>query len=418
MKIFIGLTEMAGYFTNLQKGLRQCGVEALFVPLQEHPFAYEEEALPWIPKWVQWCCRRHQSSRKNSPLKWKLLIPLIGVARCLLFIWALFKYDVFIFGFGTSFLKLKDLPILKFFNKTVICTFHGSDTRPPYLDGYEMSDQSMTIAKCMESAKKKKKKILEIERSATAIIASLTHSHFHQKKFISWMEVGIPCDLQNQIVVSKRDAPKDSVRILHAPSSLMGKGTYEFRKVIQSLKNRGFLIEWVEISGKPHAIVKEELVKCDFIVDQLYSDTPMAGFATEAAFFGKPAVVGGYYHDYSNDIIPPSLYCHPDDIEKAIEKMIVDVAFREDLGKKAKDYVNAHWTSKGVAEKFLRIIRGDIPERWMCNPYDIHYVQGACMPEVKVKELVLQIIKEGGLKALQLTDKPSLEKELMDFASS
>jgi len=44
----------------------------------------------------------------------------------------------------------------------------------------------------------------------------------------------------------------------------------------------------------PNHAVLEELGKCDFVIDQAFADYGMAGFATEAAWFGKTAVVGGY----------------------------------------------------------------------------------------------------------------------------
>ena len=422
MRIFIGLLEIAGYFTNLQKGFEQCGVEALFVPLEPSPFNYKQAKLPLIPRWAQWCCYQRQKIKKKSPLIAKLFFPLFGFVRGLLFIWALFKYDVFIFGFCASFLRLKDLPILKFFNKTIICTFHGADARPPYLDGAVVIDENMTITECMKRAKFIKKRVMKIEKFATAVVNHLPYAHFHQKKFVSWLRIGIPFDFQDKKESQKTTCTEEGVRILHAPSSPGTKGTYRLREVIQSLKDKGLLINWIEISGQSHDVVKEEIARCDFIVDQLYSDTPMPGLVTEGAFFGKASVIGGYYskqiHDnFEDSAIPPSLFCHPDDIEKAIEKMIVNAAFRKELGQKAKAFVNAHWSSKEVAKRFLRIIKGDIPEQWMCNPQELHYLQGAGLPEIKIKQFILQMLKQGGIGALQLTDKPSLEKAYIDFAN-
>ena len=71
-----------------------------------------------------------------------------------------------------------------------------------------------------------------------------------------------------------------------------------------------------------------------FEIDQVYCDTPMAGFATEAAWFGKPAVVGGYGFDYLKTYVPegmwpPSKTCHPDKIENAIESLIVNKVERQ-----------------------------------------------------------------------------------------
>ena len=64
--------------------------------------------------------------------------------------------------------------------------------------------------------------------------------------------------------------------------------------------------------------------RADLVVDQLYSDVPCAGLATEAAALGRPAVVGGYAGEelarwYPADRRPPTEYTHPDGLEAAIE---------------------------------------------------------------------------------------------------
>ena len=55
--------------------------------------------------------------------------------------------------------------------------------------------------------------------------------------------------------------------------------------------NEGLPLEYVEIVGQPNDIVLAEIARSAFVIDQLYSDTPMAGFAAEAARLGKPAIV-------------------------------------------------------------------------------------------------------------------------------
>ena len=42
MKIFIGLFEIAGYFSNLKKGFQELGIECCFISLLPHQFEYEE----------------------------------------------------------------------------------------------------------------------------------------------------------------------------------------------------------------------------------------------------------------------------------------------------------------------------------------------------------------------------------------
>ena len=139
--------------------------------------------------------------------------------------------------------------------------------------------------------------------------------------------------------------------------------------------------------------------------------------------YGKPAVVGSYYsniikHDVPKDKIPPSYHCHPDNLEPAIEKMIVDQKFRTELGKKAKAFVEANWAPKIVAKRYLQLIKGEFPENWLFDPQKIHYLNGGCIAEDRAKEIISGVIQQASKKALQLSDKPKLEKLFIDFAHS
>jgi len=170
----------------------------------------------------------------------------------------------------------------------------------------------------------------------------------------------------------------------------------------------------------PNSTVLKNLQNCDFVVDQLYSDTPMAGFAAEAAFCGKPAIVGGYYtdEDLKMSNIPPSLHCHPEKVEQAIEQLIINLEFRLELGQKAKSFVENYWAPKKVAERYLRLINENIPDEWQCNPNKINYLYGGGLPDWKTKLIIRKMIEKYGIKSLQLSDKAYLEKQFKEFAYS
>ena len=269
---------------------------------------------------------------------------------------------------------------------------------------------------------KEKKKIINlIDRYADVIINSPPMGHFHERPFVLWLLVGYPYHRDMHQEAETRNLHRGGVRILHAPSNPEAKGTPKIRRVIESLKLKGHDIEFIQIKGKSNSVVLRELTKCDFIIDQLFSSTPMATFATEAAFHGKPAGVGSYYAQYVHqDIpakwIPPSLFCHPDKIEQAIEKMIVDEDYRLELGRKAKSFVEEYWTPEHVAQRYLQLIEDNIPNEWLYDPRKIRYLQGGCLSEVRAKKLVRAVIEKGGKQALQLCDKPELEQMFVAWA--
>jgi len=433
MRIFLGLTEVSGYYSNLMKGFDDLGVDAEYVSLHSHPFNYgETDEQSFLPKFARYCVNRRVSLAPGSWMGFFWLI-MVLVARVPLFIWALVKFDIFIMGGGSSFFRYYEFPIIRLFGKKIIYMFHGTDSRPAYIDGFceGIADQSnQTSSKISLSeidtytkvAKKRKKCVSMIEKYANVVIGHSAYAHFFRYPIIAGLIVGVPLKIKNGLT---QEIPKeaDCIQILHSPSQREGKGTKRIRLAISNLEARGYKINFVEISGRPNSEVLEEIQKCDFVVDQVYSDTAMAGFAAEAAFYGKPAILGGYYceqilEDLPAEYLPPTIYCHPEKIESAIEKLITDRDLRLSLGQRAKDFVERNCTAEQVASRYLRIIKGDIPDNWIFDPYQTRYLHGCGMDEARARHVVKSVIEQYGREALQLSHNPQLEEMFVDFANS
>jgi len=426
-RIFIGLRELSGYYHHLKRGFDGLGIESVFVNLSGHPFYYGTDRNPPFVNKINQMAQTIGSrffSNFAMRLVWMALFQnLLGLG---LFFWALRRFDVFIFGSNSTFFFFLDLPVLKFFKKKIIYVFHGSESRPVYLNGYVLSNTRMvTIWTGIVLARIQKMVISVIERFADYSISIPPQAHFHTRPVVSWLCVGVPHDREAAGAVQEEDVKtmpsEKTVRILHAPSKPEPKGTPEIRRVIQSLKNKGYSIDYIEITGRPNAEVLEELARCDFVIDEIYSDTPMAVFATEAAFFGKPAVVGSYYahaiqRDLAPEQIPPSAFCHPDDLEKTLETLVKDDKLRKQIGDGARTFVETHWTAARVAEHYLMLIDGRFPKDWLFDPRNIRYVHGCGLPETKGKAIIKQFLKLGGKGSLCVSDKPDLVQELVTFA--
>jgi hypothetical protein len=113
---------------------------------------------------------------------------------------------------------------------------------------------------------------------------------------------------------------------------------------------------------------------------------------------------------------PPSIFCHPDHLEEAMEKLIVDRSFREELGRKAQEFVMTNWQATKVAERYIMLIEGTIPKEWLYDPKNIEYLHGCGLSEKKAKTIIAAFLKTGGEKSLCLSDKPKLEKMFVKFA--
>lgn len=414
MKILIGLVEIAGYYSNLKRGFDELNITSDLIDLGQHRYKYTGEASSRLARWIKYVMiRRSVTSRWNLPFK--LVLIWLSV---LLTLAAILWYDVFIFSANRTFWGTRDLWLIKRLGKQVILVSHGDDTRPCYLS---YKGTQISVDEVVNLTRTRKKLFRAIECYVDTIVCLPTVAHLREGQLINFQRLGLPFDCNQDIPINVGIPKSDCIRILHAPSAPGFKGTLVIRQMIESLRSKGHRIDYVEIVNQPNVVVLAEIERCDFVVDQVYSDVPLAGFATEAACFGKPTVVGGYAQEDTQlsllpGWIPPSHYCRPEEMEDAIEKLITDRVYRLDLGRRAHDFVSTNWSARAVAERYLRIIRGDIPQDWLFDPKNICYVFGAGLPEEKVKTLIQSVIKAGGKEALQVADKPELERALVEFA--
>ena len=428
LRIFIGLTEISGYYANLTKGFREHGLPCTYVCLGEHRFGYggADNHLRLV-RWIKFFGKRRARTSRSRVVRKLFWVACYEAVNLMFFIWAAFRHDVFIFGFSSSFFKSLHLPfwdlaVLKFVGKRVICVFHGSDSRPAYLNAkFLKAPSNARVEDAAIYARKQRKSVHRIENFSDLIVCAPPWAYFLQHPYACVIAIGHPFESGVSKSSPARPSRGNQVRILHAPSDPEIKGTRVIREIIERLRQNGHSIEFVEMIGKTNAQVIEDVKQCDFIVDQLYGNLPMAGFATEAAFFGKPAVVGGYYSrivrdDVPDELMPPSEYCLPEELESAIERLIIDRDYRLELGRAAAAFVRRHMSPRKVAERYLRLIDGTAPKEWYLDPQQIRYLHGHGMQEKRVKAVVKSVIEYGGVKALQLRDKPELERLFRAFA--
>ena len=272
-RIFIGLTEIAGYYSSLHKGLNEIGLKCDLYNQFINPFKYQFQNNSIFQSVYNYLAPKIENSTDHSKIRRLTIHILLFINTFILFIFCIFKYNVFIFGFKSSFFPqfgFIDLKILVALKKKVICVFNGSDVRPPYMDGFMLSENiKHSGSEIIRLAKKQKMDLQKIERYSDIRIIHPPTAHFANKKFVSFLHLGIPMFV-NSVIPLEKKSDSDQTIILHSPSNLTGKGTHAIRKAIIDLKEKGYNIKYIEISKQPNAVVLETLKKCDFVIDQIY----------------------------------------------------------------------------------------------------------------------------------------------------
>lgn len=417
-RIFIGLTEVAGTYTHLAKGFQELGYDCIHCDLYGESFQYRTHPFrkPWLVSLIENLGRVRRE--KNRPYLLRgLAVAFQAVFLLPLFVWCVWRFDVFIFGYGTSFLRLRELGLLRRLGKVLIFQFHGSDARPAFMDGAYMRVSSPpSLSSCLERVRKTKAMIERIERHADYIVTGIGYSHFFTRSVVDVLFVGKPFD--SRMHESSEIRTAEEITVLHAPSDLDAKGTVQIRNAVESIIRQGIKVKYVEIHNRPNKEVLEALQSCDFVVDQLYSDIYMPSFSKEAAFFGKPAIVGGNFESlYASKNFdgkrPPVFPCRPDEIGNAIRYLAQNPVERRKLGAAAQYFVSSAWSPCQVAKRYVDMIHGELPADCFFDPHTLRYVSGVALSRERLRSIVLSLIEYAGVGALGLSDKPDLLTELM-----
>jgi hypothetical protein len=422
-RIFLGPCEIAGYYASLETGLRELGIVVRAIDLEGNPFLYGAGSrhYPGIVRLARRVGARYrQTANPFCHAVWMVAHALVNT---MVLAWAIAHYDVFVFGFGKTFLGTRELPLLRRLGKRVIFVFHGSDARPPYIDGVRMApDRAMPILDCIALTRKMKASIGRIERGSDVVVAQPAFSHFFERPVVNFFAIGVPWRDPPSLTEDGRHSDH-CIRILHSPSDPTVKGSARIREVVDQLKSEGLPLELVELREVPNDVVLREITACDFAIDQIYSDAPMVGFATEAAVAGKPTIVGSYAWPENHRVfgqvpMPPVEECAPEGLFAAVRGLSAEAEKRRSLGLAAQAYVHEYWSRAQIAGRFMTLIEGRAAAEWMFDPRELRYVEGCGLTRDQARANVRAVIEVGGPAALCLSDKPELEALFVDFVNA
>lgn len=416
MNVFIGPVEIAGIAHNLATGLTEQEVNAQLITKTKHPFNYSNQATKQFL--AVWQLLFHSRAKaKKIPAKALFFVLTHLYSHCIL-IWGLIKFDAFIFfGAQTITNTTLELKILKALSKKIIFVYTGSDARPLYMNGAhvnELNDEN--LEQLVKKLKKQHKRLCVQEKYADYCVNAPGTAQFQTKPFIDWFALGIPTAPPGKVTPTpKSSSDSGRLRILHCPSNSILKGSHIISGVVKRLKQQGQAIEFIELKNVSNSTVLEHIRKADIVVDQLYSDTPMATFASEAASIGKPVIVAGYFAEQFNQRVnaefrPPTFFVTPENFEEKLTELVTDEKLRVKIAEESFLFVSKKWDKKHVCKRYLQLLNDDVPATWWIKPDQVSYIYGcgACKQQLKKSWRLLE--ENYGREVFCLNDKPKLLK--------
>ena len=433
-RILVGPADVAGFASRIAVALASGGADVRFFNGYDHRFnphlAETANLRRWFTRSIG-IATRWRERRGLARLAGEVLARAV---KCAAFLRACCWAQTCVMVGGKGFFSGGiEYAFLRLLGKRVIHVFIGTASRPRYQSGYAKHVVKDGIVNAKElkrlasRTKRQARRINAISRNASVVIENPLCGHFHVRPFVNWFKLGMPLDATALAAKPRKtDATPPrvpgKVRVLHCPSRPEIKGSTRIQAVMEKLVAEGLPIEFRQITGVPHAQVLHEIAQCDFVVDELYSDSPLAGFAAEASAFGKASVVGGYGWKLfpaflRPEEMPPTAACHPDDLESTVRTLVLDATRRMELGAKARAFLEAQWSEAAFAARFARIVTGDIPADWWMKPEDVRYLHGLGLEEGEVKRMIGAMVEQFGVESLQVGHVAELEKEFAAFGA-
>jgi len=144
------------------------------------------------------------------------------------------------------------------------------------------------------------------------------------------------------------------IRIVHAPSSRRKKGTDFIEASVKRLQEKGLPIELVLAEKLPHHKIKELYETSDIGIDQVLYGWH-GKVSVELMALGKPVIcnINPMYRKYRPDL--PIVHGDPNNLDQAIEQLVMDVNLRTKLGKESHTYVALYHDVEVVANELLQL---------------------------------------------------------------
>jgi len=197
------------------------------------------------------------------------------------------KSNIFFYIWSRGFLLNRnfDFKFLKSKNKKIICAFLGHDIRSSIMKVNYLKNQNLDTGESYNERtfddgydEEKKDLAISADTYADLIFSSPVDnmSYLKSKQYVWKLITG------KEFFNKKVNRPTNSkIKILHAPTNMMFKGTPLVRAAIKKLQMENYDFDYVELQNTKNKIVLEHLKTTDIVLNQFYSFIP-AVFGIEA----------------------------------------------------------------------------------------------------------------------------------------
>lgn len=418
-RVLILPLEIAGYAERLQRALPGLGWKADVIDVTGDPNGYGANPPPGrLTRWALAISRRGARTLWGTALTraittpWRLWFTLVRLPR----------YDAVVYLFGSSLLGGWDMRWARRRGTRVLAVFLGSDSRPPYLSGMHQSDSSpAALRRLRAKSRRTARRVARVERSSDLVVCNPASAQFLSRPFVNWFAIGMPGPggTAESAPSAHEHAPGTPLRVLHAPTRPLQKGTQEITSAVTALGSDVIL---GVVTAVPNREVLDAIAASDLVIDELYADAPIGGLGIESADRGVPALNFGYAAEFLRPFlepfgVPTAGYLAPGALRAGLTRAVRDEVFRRELVVGTRSFAHGTWSPTSVATRFALLLDETVPEEWVVRPDDIDYAGGWGMSESAAQRLWQRYLSRYGLSALYLRDGHPVARIIVDTAA-
>lgn len=194
------------------------------------------------------------------------------------------KNSHFLYIWHTGFLlnREDEFKFLKSINKKIVCCFIGDDIRSLVKTiHYSQSKNEDTYANYYGMVNPYYlTKEYEFDKENIARIADkyadlVFNAKYEQMSYLKTKQILWPYNYdKNKFFKNNNKFLNSTIKILHAPSNAIYKGTQLVRAAIKKLQLEGYNFEYIELQNMPNDVVLEHLKSSHIVLNSFYSYAP------------------------------------------------------------------------------------------------------------------------------------------------
>jgi glycosyltransferase involved in cell wall biosynthesis len=289
-------------------------------------------------------------------------------ARYVVFVWLLFRFEIFHFFFDGGFLawtplRFAEVQLLHLAGKRVVVMPYGGDVIVPSqirsLEWRQALAADYPALMTPQRIRRTSRQIQYFSKRADFIVGCI----FHVETLPRWDLLTThyyPIDTDSwRPEEAEREGP---IRVFHSANHRALKGTRFVIEAVEHLRADGLEIELVLAERRPNTEIRRLVHSCDIVAEQFIQGYALA--AMEAMALGKPVLSNlsdSYYYEvhrlHTGLDECPIVSTTVEELPETLRRLALDTELLAELGRASREYVVRHHSYETVGRMWEMVYR-------------------------------------------------------------